>query len=126
VAADASWRHASEVPGLESLNAGGDADLGALSCAAAGSSAAGGSYQFGSGQFQAFVVSERNGRWTKAIEVPGWGALNAGGDAAIKSLSCPSVATAQLAGSTPPGRALGWQGPLRVIRVSSGMSVACR
>jgi len=89
-AAGASWRHAIEVPGLGALNAGGDAFVAGVSCKSAGSCGAGGSYMDGSGHFQAFVVSQRNGRWGKAIEVPGSGALNAGGGAGIASVSCAS------------------------------------
>jgi hypothetical protein len=36
------------------------------------------------------VVSKRNGRWTKAIEVPGLGALNKGKNAQVVSVSCAS------------------------------------
>jgi hypothetical protein len=45
----------------------------------------------GSGHGQAFVVSERNGTWGKAIEVPGSGALNPGGDGSVNSVSCGSA-----------------------------------
>jgi hypothetical protein len=37
------------------------------------------------------VVSERNGSWGKAIEVPGSGALNTGGHAQVMSVSCTSA-----------------------------------
>ena len=56
-----------------------------MSCASAGNCAAGGSY---SNRGQAFVVSEVNGTWHAAIEVPGTAALNQGGDAAVNSVSC--------------------------------------
>ena len=49
------------------------------------------SYRSGSGNTRAFVASERNGRWGKAIQVPGSGALNAGGGAGVNSVSCPSA-----------------------------------
>src|SRR6266571_8932837 len=82
------WRRAIEVPGTAALNTGGDAAIESVSCAAAGSCAAGGFYRDGSGHQQAFVVSEADGRWRTAIEVPGTAALNTGGDAAINSVSC--------------------------------------
>src|SRR6266568_4991525 len=82
------WRTAIEVPGTAALNTGGDAAIESVSCAAAGSCAAGGFYRDGSGHQQAFVVSEADGRWRTAIEVPGTAALNTGGDAAINSVSC--------------------------------------
>jgi hypothetical protein len=50
--------NAIEVPGLGALNAGGDAIVNSVSCAAAGNCAAGGSYKDGSGHIQAFVVSQ--------------------------------------------------------------------
>jgi len=82
------WRTAIEVPGTAALNAGGFAAIESVSCAAAGRCAAGGFYRDGSIHDQAFVVSEANGRWRTAIEVPGTAALNAGGFAAINSVSC--------------------------------------
>jgi hypothetical protein len=75
-------------PGSGALNASGSASVGSVSCASAGNCAAGGFYQDGSGHFQGFVVSERNGIWGKAIEVPGLGTLNKGGDAGVNSVSC--------------------------------------
>ena len=86
-----SWRTAIEVPGSGALNAGGDADVASVSCKSAGNCAAGGSYEDGSAHSQAFVVSEKNGRWGQAIEVPGSGGLNAGGAASIDSVSCASA-----------------------------------
>ena len=60
-----------------------------MSCASPGSCAAGGYYGDRHGQ-QGFVAVERNGRWGTAIEVPGLGALNKGGAAAVSSVSCAS------------------------------------
>src|SRR5215472_3659331 len=85
------WGKAVELPGSGALNAGGSAEVVSVSCASAGSCAAGGFYADGSLDIQAFVASERNGRWGGAIEVPGSGALNAGGDAGVNSVSCPSA-----------------------------------
>src|SRR6266568_2930940 len=86
-----TWGTAIEVPGLASLNQGGQAEVRSVSCGAAGNCAAAGGYLDGSGHTQAFVVSEANGTWGKAIEVPGSAALNAGGDASVDSVSCASV-----------------------------------
>jgi hypothetical protein len=82
------WRKAVEVPGTAALNTGEGAAIDSVSCAAAGSCAAGGGHLDGSGHDQAFVVTEADGRWRKAIEVPGTAALNTGGDAIINSVSC--------------------------------------
>jgi hypothetical protein len=53
--------------------------------------AAGRWYMDGSGNQQAFLASERHGTWRAATEVPGTGALNKGGSAAISSVSCVSA-----------------------------------
>src|SRR5215472_14598268 len=86
-----TWGTAIEVPGLGSLNQGGQAQLNSVSCGAARNCAAGGSYTDGSGRRQAFAVNERQGTWRTAIRVPGLGILNAGGFAAVESVSCPSA-----------------------------------
>jgi hypothetical protein len=85
------WGQAIEVPGLRALNKGG-AEVTSVSCASAGNCAAGGSYEDDrSGNRQGFVVSEANGRWRQAIEVPGLGALNTGGGADVSAVSCASA-----------------------------------
>ena len=81
------WGTAIEVPGLAALNTGGYAEVNSVSCASAGSCAAGGDYADRRGQ-QGFVAVERNGRWGTATEVPGLAALNKGGGAAVNSVSC--------------------------------------
>jgi hypothetical protein len=58
VARAGTWRMAIEVPGSAALNAGGEANVNAMSCASAGNCAAGGAYTDGSGHGQAFVVSQ--------------------------------------------------------------------
>jgi hypothetical protein len=86
-----TWGTAKEVPGTATLNQGGYATIASVSCASAGNCSAGGVYKDSSGGFQAFVVSEVNGAWGKAKEVPGTAALNQGGDAFITSVSCASA-----------------------------------
>src|SRR6185437_9310463 len=85
------WRPAFEVPGSGALNKGGDADVAPVSCAAVGDCATGGEYKDLAGRYQAFVASERHGAWRAAIEVPGTGALNKGGNAQVSSMSCTSA-----------------------------------
>jgi hypothetical protein len=91
VARAGTWSTAIEVPGLGSLNQGGNAQLASVSCPSAGNCTAGGFYRDGSGHGQAFVVRERKGIWGKAIEVPGSGALDAGGGAEVESVSCATA-----------------------------------
>jgi len=84
------WGRAIEVPGLAALNTGGHARVNSVSCASAGNCAAGGYYRH-RGRQQGFVVVERHGVWRRAIEVPGLGALNRGGQAVVSSVSCASA-----------------------------------
>jgi hypothetical protein len=81
------WGQAIEVPGPGALNQAGNGLVRSVSCGSPGNCAAGGTYVSG-GRQEGFVVSERNGRWGQAIEVPGLGALNAGGFAVVESVSC--------------------------------------
>ncbi len=86
-----NWGKAEEVPGTAALNKGGDADVNSVSCARVGSCGAGGFYTDGHGHVEAFVVNEKQGRWRNALAAPGLAALNAGGNAQVTSLSCPSA-----------------------------------
>jgi hypothetical protein len=56
-----SWGDAMELPGTAWLNAGDEAEVDSVSCAAPGDCSAGGYYTDGRGKGQAFVVSEKNG-----------------------------------------------------------------
>ena len=85
------WGNAIEVPGLAALDKDGYGGVGPVSCTSAGNCAVGGYYTFHGGDQGAFVASERNGRWAKAIAVPGLGALNTGEDAGVSSVSCVSA-----------------------------------
>jgi len=92
------WGTAKEVPGIAALNTGGFADIYSASCASAGNCSAGGFYIDSSGHNQAFVVSQVNGRWGTAKEVPGTATLNTGGNAAVQSLSCASAGNCSAGG----------------------------
>jgi hypothetical protein len=85
------WGRAIEVPGLGALNTGAQAQVLSVSCAPAGNCAAGGYFTDRSLNQHGFVVSQRNGVWRRAFEVPGLGALNTGGDAEVNSVSCASA-----------------------------------
>jgi hypothetical protein len=93
------WGKAIEAPGTAALNAGGNADVDSVSCPSAGNCSAGGYYTDVGGRAQAMVLSERNGHWGKASEVPGTAALNAGGSADVQSVSCPSPGNCVAGGS---------------------------
>ncbi len=86
-----TWGTAIEVPGTAALNQGfGFAETSSVSCATPGNCGAGGSYTDNSGNQQAFVVSEVDGTWGTAVEVPGTAALNQGGYAWVASVWCAS------------------------------------
>jgi hypothetical protein len=87
-----AWGTAINVPGVAAL-AFRYTDVISVSCAAAGSCAAGGDYETPGGS-QGFVASQHNGDWGKAITVPGLGALNnKDGNAEVSSVSCPAAGT---------------------------------
>jgi hypothetical protein len=92
----------------------GQGSVGSLSCPSAGNCGAGGSGVNGNSDYDgntvnyAFVVGERDGRWTGAVTPPGLTALNVGGDAstppgsspgaAVSSVSCPSAGSCAAGG----------------------------
>jgi hypothetical protein len=86
-----SWGKAEEAPGTAALNQGGDAGVSSVSCRAAGDCTAVGFYIDGSGNYQAFAVSQTHGSWGNAEEIPGTAALNQGGSAEARSVSCASA-----------------------------------
>jgi len=93
-----TWGKAMEVPGIAALNVAGYADFITLSCASPGNCSAGGEYSFRTGGFfQAFVVTETDGTWGTAIEIPGIAALNHK-DAEVTSVSCGSAGNCSAAG----------------------------
>jgi hypothetical protein len=104
VPAASSWGRAIEVPGLAALNKGGDADVRDVSCPSPGNCTAVGSYKDGRRHQQGFAVAEKNGRWSKAIKVPGLAVLNKGGDAEASSVSCASPGSCAAGGSYTDGR----------------------
>jgi len=93
-----SWGKAIEVPGLGALNRDGFAEVRSVSCGSAGNCVAGGYYRDRRGRSQGFVTVERGGHWGTAIEVPGLGALNAGGDAEVLSVSCGAAGNCAIGG----------------------------
>ena len=112
-----TWRTAIEVPGTATLNQGGNANIFAVSCGSAGNCSAGGSYKDGSWNYQAFVVSEVNGTWRTAIEVPGTAALNVHGDASVISVSCASAGNCSAGGQYVDSS---WSGQAFVVNQVNG------
>src|SRR4051794_32216045 len=67
---------------------GGFGEVDSISCAATGECAAGGYYLDGRGHGRAFVVSQTNGSWGAAREVPGTAGFNSVFGADVDSISC--------------------------------------
>jgi hypothetical protein len=86
---DGTWGDAEPAPGLAALNTSGNAQLWSMSCAKAGDCTAGGYYwNDAEGGQEAFVVTQQNGNWGKAIEVPGTEKLNNNGGGVAETVSC--------------------------------------
>jgi hypothetical protein len=85
-----SWHAAEELPGKTALNGTGKARINSVSCPAAGDCLVGGSYTDAAHHQQAFVSSQAGGTWGTPAELPGTGALNAGGSASVSQVSCAS------------------------------------
>jgi hypothetical protein len=93
-----TWGEATEIPGTGALNIGGSAYPASVSCASAGNCAAGGYYSGSSRRTEAFVVSEVNGTWDNAIEVPGT-TDTTGLSTEVSSVSCGSAGNCAAVGS---------------------------
>jgi hypothetical protein len=86
------------VAGLARLDGTRPSQVNAVSCAAPGTCAIGGSYTDGRGHRQAFVATEVGGVWHGAVEVPGTSALNAKGSAEVDAVDCPAPGNCTAAG----------------------------
>jgi hypothetical protein len=94
-----TWGTAEEIPGLGTLNQGGDAQPYTLACGPPDGCAAGGYYTDSAGQSQAFVYTASNGTWGTTEEAPGTATLNQGGFADTGSISCPAAGHCTAGGS---------------------------
>jgi hypothetical protein len=93
-----TWGKPIEVPGTAALNGGGADGVSSVSCASEGNCAAAGSYYDYAGNVRAFVVSQVNGRWGRAIQVPGTAALAGVGHATVNTVSCASAGNCSAGG----------------------------
>ena len=90
-----------EVPGTAALNVGATASDGggfvsSLACQASGGCFAVGGYVSAAGLYESFVTSEKSGKWSPAVEIPGSAALNVGASPSnagslATSVACPST-----------------------------------
>ncbi len=79
------WGNPTGVPDVTAL--GREVSVSSVSCTSAVSCAAAGTY-FAGGKARVFVASETHGHWGKAIQLPGFGALQHGTFADVASISC--------------------------------------
>jgi cytochrome c551/c552 len=101
------WGQANDVPGLWALNKGrSGAAVESVSCGSPGNCAAAGHYADTGENLQGFVAVERNGRWAKAIEVPGLADLNKG-DVLFSEVSCAPAGGCAVGGSYQDRRGQG-------------------
>jgi hypothetical protein len=88
------WGMAREIPGIASLNTGGNATLFTISCSSGGDCGAGGYYTTAQSLHKALteplVATQINGRWLRAEELPGAAALNTDKQGGVTWVSCPS------------------------------------
>ena len=106
------WGNAITVPGTVPLNTGSDAAVNSISCAAAGECAAGGTLH---GRLiatqQAFVVSEKNGRWRQRDRGARYGETQqqrlCRRRKGVNSISCAAVGECVAGGSYTDRRMIG-------------------
>jgi hypothetical protein len=107
-----AWAAAIKVPGTAALNKYQDAAVTAVSCPSPGDCTAGGYYAdkpagLVSQPLQPFVVTEKNGIWGKAAEIPGSAAINKNVGNEITALSCGSAGNCSAGGGPSPAQGPG-------------------
>jgi hypothetical protein len=111
-----AWGAAREVPGLATLNTGGQAGISSVSCTSPGNCSAGGSYGTATGPacctYHGFVVSEVKGVWGTARGVPGTAGVNA--------VSCASAGNCGAAGVRVLSEVNGVWTPARKVATPKG------
>jgi hypothetical protein len=101
-ASGGAWGNATELPGLDQLNQGGNASVTSVSCPSPGNCGAGGWYSPAAGTLEAFVASEVNGSWEQPEQVPGSAGLDQGGAAVVTGMSCSSPGDCSATGTYQP------------------------
>jgi hypothetical protein len=94
-----TWGDAEQLPGSSTLNvAVPGATISSVVCNTTGNCTAAGWYTNAGHHVQVMVDSETGGTWGTPEEIPGSAALNAGGQAQVNSMSCPSQGNCSLGG----------------------------
>jgi hypothetical protein len=117
--ANGKWNLAQPIPGLARLATGGHSFITAVSCASPGNCTAGGVYQrqYHPRQdgFVGFVVSETDGVWGTAEQIPGTPARSS--SLTVSAISCASAGNCGLTGDYTPPR-VGTRTPFVASQVS--------
>ena len=85
------WRTAIPIPGMATLSPGGSVTIRSLACGSPGNCSAVGWYQAWNDVIQGFVVSEVNGTWHNAVQVPGVIAPSGTVTVSVESVACFSA-----------------------------------
>jgi hypothetical protein len=93
-----AWGIAMDVPGLNRLPVVGNAGLDRISCVAAGTCSAVGSFVDAAKHTQLYGLEEKGGRWSSAVEIPAESALGARGLVLVDGLSCGSEGNCAVGG----------------------------
>jgi hypothetical protein len=93
-----AWGTPQLVPGVSALNTNGEASVTGLSCKSAGNCTAGGFYFVSFFRSEAYVVTETNGTWGTAIQVPGTASLNIGAGR-VTSVACTAAGNCSAVGN---------------------------
>jgi hypothetical protein len=111
-----TWGSAIPVPALKALNKGGDAGTESVACATRRTCTAAGTYQAGvkangEPEYQAFVVTETNGTWGNATQIPNLAALNKGDNIPDVVVSCGAAGQCAAAGTYADGSVFEYEHP---------------
>jgi hypothetical protein len=88
-----TWGVARDVPGLVTLNTGGDAEVESVDCVSPGNCVGGGYYYTADGDYFAFYSVQTEGTWSDAIRTPGLPTLPNTNEAEVREISCATDGT---------------------------------
>lgn len=94
-----AWHNAVEAAGSATLNTGGNADAGLISCSGAGDCLVAGTFETPGSHVHPFLISQISGKWGQSQLVPGLAALDLGNYASPSSVSCSGPGNCTVGGS---------------------------
>lgn len=94
-----SWGSLDALPGLATLDTGGEEQADALACASAGSCTVAGTYLDATGATGIFVSSLTEGVWSDAATLPAASDAGSPSFATVSALSCPTATACTIVGS---------------------------